>query len=1524
MREWLRETHGVKFELTRHFLARMFESELFAMRGEWQKLAVGAVAAILPAWMLFGNYAQKYRHLVRLASPVPFRSAAVADELSLLTLFMALSGLIALLQWQSLFPSKRDYYALAALPIRSRQIFFARFAAVMIFIAGVVLLATAPLSLAVPMQITGRWQQNPSLVANIAAFALAAWAACWFVFFSAMAIQGTLLHLLPRKLFARVSVYVQGIGMAVCFLAALFSWTIGDWQPDMVARLPEFGRWLPPVWFTGLHETLLGDRDAFFQAMNSRAWQELGIVAALTGLTYLLGYTRYRKLLVDAPDEGQARRHRRVSLLRLIAPDPRGEAVLQFMARTLARSRVHRVVLLAYIGVAFGLVLNSVLLTHSLAHLQRWWYEALQFVVLLWPLMLSAVILPGFRHVASLPAELPANWIFQTTEALGREKWMAAVERFVLICLIGPIYLVLAPVSVSVLGWGLALRMITLQLLVSLTMFEVIFGQWQQLPFTCSYRPGKRPVIATMARSLGFVGALVPLVAVVIRTASTFPQTFVVYLPVFGGIWIWTRLRRLDGWGENKLIYIDAEPAPGLGINGLTFRPSELQLSQPLAVNAATSDTPSSGGSDSDGGGGSGRSGGGRRDPEPPIENGLRLYRAIANAFPQEFRSAYGDEMLQATEDAIEPVWRRHGYVGIARLLLDIAARLPVEYAAEMRRDFRYGLRTLAASPGFTLVALVSLALGLAIAIASFSELNGFVLKSLPAVADADELVTMQLPISYPDYKRYRDHATLLRSTAAYVAPAPFTISIGGHKERTWGHLVTPSYFPTFGVRPSMGRFFDNLGDAPARAPEIVVSYRFWQNQLGGDQSIVGKTLDVNGHPATVIAVGPKDFLGASPAVFAADVWMPVTVGGSVAPELADNALERPERLIFRLIARLKPGATTAAAEAQMDAIARSIARDRGERETGDNARRVSLAMGGKVFTIRKQDLPYFTEFMMLLGGLVLLIACSNIANMALARAGERRREIAVRLALGASRARLVRQLLTENMIVAAAAGVVGFAVAAWLMRSLANNYHMPFPMATSWDLAPDSHVVIFSFVLVALAGLGFGLLPALQATRLDLTPALKEGRHVQFRRYRKLGLRNVLLLAQMAGSLMLLLLTGYMSLGIQGKLGAQAGFNPANLYLISLDPIRDGRTPQQSAALLGQILDRVQRLPGVTAACLTDTTPVSISGNSGVRFSDAAAPGGAAKWYGASRFMVGKDYFQTTGIPILLGRAFRQEDEATDSNSVIVTQALVTQLLHGESPVGRAIEITSGAVAGSKGVWPGSFDLRGGTVGPQPRVFQVVGVAGDIAEGVVVRDKPVPAIYFPLRRGDFAQPSLLGVTLMLRAAPGTDVLRDVRREVTAIDDGLTLFNGRSMNEQIEQFTGALKAPAWTYRLIGIFGLILAAVGLAGVTAYSVAQRTHEIGIRMALGARRGDVLGLVMREGAAIVLTGTAFGLALAWMGIRAASSFFWSISSIHGSDLRLTFGAPLLLVALAMLACYLPARRSTRVDPMIALRSE
>ena len=835
-------------------------------------------------------------------------------------------------------------------------------------------------------------------------------------------------------------------------------------------------------------------------------------------------------------------------------------------------------------------------------------------------------------------------------------------------------------------------------------------------------------------------------------------------------------------------------------------------------------------------------------------------------------------------------------------------------YFADLRQDVRHGVRVLAGSPGFTSVALISLTLGIAIATSAYSEMNGMILRDLP-VPNPDQLVALQLAASYPSYKHYRELTGVFSSTLAYRAPVPFGVSINGHTERTWGHLVTPSYFSTLGVGPSLGRVFDSTQEQPGQSPTVVVSYRFRQNHLASDASIIGKTLRINGHPAVVIGVGPKDFLGASPVLFVADLWMPLSTDARIAPELAGNALERRDLTMFQIVGRLKPGISIARAEAELNVVADQMAQaEEFQAERREQDRRVTLVSGGKLLPIRKQDLPFFKEFLMVMAGLVVLIACSNVANMMLARAAGRRREIAVRLALGASRARLIRQLMTESMLVATAAGVLGFIVSVWLMR-WASQMRMPLPIPVSFDMNPNARVLIFTLALTVFTGLVFGLAPALETTRTDLAPALKEGGSIQLRRHRRWSLRNGLVLCQMAASLMLLLITGYMGLGIQSSLGFQQGFNPRNLYLVALDPIRDGYSSAQTAACFEKLLDRVKRLPVVNSASLTDTVPVAMAGNAGVTFSIGNKSTGDAL-----RHIVGEGYFETAGIPILLGREFRKEDEA---NTVIVSQEFVRRYVTSSGALGEPIEIGNGDVAPALGALPGTFDLRPELLGKGRRTYEVVGVARDLAEDFVAQKKH-PVIYFPLRPADFARPSLRGGTLMVRAVRGVDTIGVVRREIASIDPSLTPFNARSMPEQIDEFMSPLRAASWTYGLIGAFGLILASVGLAGVTAYAVSQRSREIGIRVALGAQRSDVLSLVMKEGVVLVTVGTVVGLSAAWAGIRVLSGLFFTVASVESSDPLLLAGAPLLLAVLALVACYLPARRSMRIDPAVALRQE
>jgi macrolide transport system ATP-binding/permease protein len=905
-----------------------------------------------------------------------------------------------------------------------------------------------------------------------------------------------------------------------------------------------------------------------------------------------------------------------------------------------------------------------------------------------------------------------------------------------------------------------------------------------------------------------------------------------------------------------------------------------------------------------------------KSDQHYAVSFSLRLYRTLAEAFPHEFKNVYGEELLIVTEDAVDHIWRQHGILGLARLVLDIAIRVPVEHFAEIRQDIRYGLRTLVASPGFTFVALVSLSLGICIATCAFSQMNGFALRSLPGARNPSQLVALQSPASYPNYMRFREQSDLFSSTAAYVAPVPFAVALGGRTERIWGHLVTPSYFSTFGVHPALGMFFDS-----SQASVVVVSQRFWRERLGSDRSMLGQTLRVNGQPATVIGVAPEDFLGASPLLFAADLWIPVSAGGSMAPELAGNALERRDLTMFSVVGRLQSGITISRAEAELDTIARQLDKDNGDADRAQKGRRIQLVEGGKLLPLRKQDLPFFTSFLATMASLIMLIACANVANMMLARAAGRRREIAVRLALGASRARIIRQLLTESMMIAVAAGIIGFVASMWLMR-LSSRVRMPFPMPVTFDFQPDGRVLLLTLALSLCTGLLFGLAPALQSTRTDVMPAIKGGSGIFFRTHRRFSLRNLLMVGQMAGSLTLLVVLGLLSVGIQTTLGIQAGFNPKNLYLISLDPIRDGYSAERAAALFARLLDRVKALPGITDASLTETVPVSMPGTAVT----ISMPSGRQRVaLRALKHVVGVGYFDTTGISILYGRGFSKGDDARHSTRVIVSEALARELGNGGEAVGQEIEVGNGEIGPPK-ILPGSFDFRPTVMGNGVRTFEIIGVAANVAEGLVVQ-KRRPALYFPLTLASYTQPSLQGVTLIVRAAPGVDGIAMVRREVSAIDDGIVPFNARSMEDQIGQFIAPLRMAAWTYGLIGVFGLVLASVGLAGATAYAIAQRRREIGIRRALGASNQDVLWLIMSEGLVLVTIGTSLGMAGSWAGARilsAMNSSVGRVTSTSTSDPTVLIGAPILLAFLALIACYIPARKSMLIDPSITLREE
>jgi hypothetical protein len=568
----LRATRGRTYELTRHFLRHMFDNEWSASTGQWEAAATGLIALLAPVAMLLVRELDPmggqgyYRRLLDLPTPDRFRAAVLADELSVLVLLSVLTGVVALFVWQSLFPSSRDVLGLAGLPVRPREIFTARLSAVAIFCGSLVIAMNILPMFVAPTEFGGRWAIDPSWIAAVVAQAAAGVGACAFVFFALVAIQGLILNLSPASWYARLSVWTQALLSGAMLLCGLRLWAIRDWPMATVHRIPEFAAWWPPVWFAGVRESLLGNRDGFWNAMAQRGEIALATVVTLSLALYMVSYGRYRKLLLEGPSRGDSGRARRWSQVDLLSRDPRQRAILHFMAVTLSRSRTHRTIWLAYLGGAAAILINSSIVDGALWMARRR-QAGIDFLVLFWPLACTVVLLPGMRHAMRIPSELRAHWVFRMHEASGRAAWMSAVERFVILYTVLPIYLLLVPASVYLHGWMSAARMTLLQVFLSLTFFEILFQSWQQLPFTCSYRPGSKPLVVVISGYGATLGALVPVLSIYIAAAGKSAILFWILFPFLGGLWLKLHRGRREGWGEAQLMYEDKTDAViGLGI----------------------------------------------------------------------------------------------------------------------------------------------------------------------------------------------------------------------------------------------------------------------------------------------------------------------------------------------------------------------------------------------------------------------------------------------------------------------------------------------------------------------------------------------------------------------------------------------------------------------------------------------------------------------------------------------------------------------------------------------------------------------------------------------------------------------------------------------------------------------------------------------------------------------------------------------------------------------------------------------
>jgi macrolide transport system ATP-binding/permease protein len=530
-------------------------------------------------------------------------------------------------------------------------------------------------------------------------------------------------------------------------------------------------------------------------------------------------------------------------------------------------------------------------------------------------------------------------------------------------------------------------------------------------------------------------------------------------------------------------------------------------------------------------------------------------------------------------------------------------------------------------------------------------------------------------------------------------------------------------------------------------------------------------------------------------------------------------------------------------------------------------------------------------------------IACMNLANMLLARGANRRKELAIRLAVGASRFRLVRQMMTEGILLSLLGGVAGFGLAYGLFM-LRSRFGEPTVLPVEPEPIPDWHAAIFVFVVAVVCGIGFSLAPALRSTKSDMTPALKEGSALQLPGYRHFGLRNLLMVAQVTGSLMLLLITGFLVMGISQTSTIPTKFDPHTMYLLSIDPVRDGYTPEKAQALFEKLPEQLKTVGAVQSVALAAQAPYSIEDDEDgtVQFTAEGAPGASRVQIAALEETVGAGYFAALSEPVLAGREFVELDQRSQGDGSKTLPVMLNE-------------------SAARGFF-GNGNAIGQRVRDHKQSYEVVGVVHDLKNGIGVG---LAIIYLPLTKRNFARPPADGMTVMVRSDAGADALNGIRRQMAVIDPNLNILNVRTLSDFLAVSRASQRFAVNTYGGIGLFGLVLAAIGLAGVTAYAVAQRRREIGIRMALGARKAQVLRLVMREGATLVCVGTVLGFLGAFVlakMLSALTNAFVQALKVGTNDPRLLIGAPLLLAGLALLACYVPARRAAKIDPLKALR--
>lgn len=821
-----------------------------------------------------------------------------------------------------------------------------------------------------------------------------------------------------------------------------------------------------------------------------------------------------------------------------------------------------------------------------------------------------------------------------------------------------------------------------------------------------------------------------------------------------------------------------------------------------------------------------------------------------------------------------------------------------------LNADVRYTLRVLRRNPGFTALAVISLAIGIGFNTAMFSAVDVLLFRPLPVQrperlvdvytrgGDGDTYATS----SYPDYLDFRDRNAVFSDTLAY-SPAIAAVKAGERSAMAMGEVVSGNYFHVLGVTAAVGRTLGPEDDRAGAARTVVISHRLWQREYGADPAAIGRTIHIYGQPYTIVGVTPRTFRGMVP-LLEPELWVPVAWVEEVEPAGIQDVVPSPtgttrverrgQRWLF-IKGRLKDGETAQRAEANLQLIMRQLAAVYPKTNTN---RPIAVAANVRIHPAADAMIKPIAAGLMAGIGLVLLIACANVTNMLLARASGRQREIGIRLAIGASRGRLVRQLLTESVTLALCGAIAGVAVAAGLLRLIA-MLPSPLPVPIALHLALDGRVLIFTTLVATLAGLLAGVVPALRSTRINLNAELKGERPATSAAGRRWTLRDALVAAQTAVTLVLLVTAALLTRSLIEAHRVDLGFRAQGLVALATQLSLIGYDEERATRVFDQAAERIRTLPGVTAVARAVRQPLAINYNRNtVFFPDRHQPGAegipiAATW-------VNEEYFGTLGVPLLHGRNFSSADTRSAPRVAIVTEAFVRRYWPDGQALGRRFRVRS-------------LD------GP---LCEVVGVVADY-KVETVGEAPTPYIHYPLKQG----PSSGEVILARTSLDPAVLLEAMRRDVLALEPAAVFFEGHTMEAQVDATLLPARLAAQTLGLVGAVATALAAIGLYGVVAYTVARRTREIGVRMALGATPPAVIGMIMRQGMTLIAAGLLAGAALSWFAARAVSAGLYGVSA---ADPSAWLAAVAVLLTAAALANYVPARRAARVEPSVALRVE